>query len=217
MATKKIGATKTGATKTGATKTGAKDAASPAPIAFASRAEFAAFLEAEGARSGPIWIRFAKKGSGIASLTYAEAVEVALCHGWIDAQSRRLDDRFYVQWFGPRRPKSLWSKINVAKAEALIAAGEMRPGGLAEIERAKADGRWQAAYSSPKTAAVPADLEAALAKNAKAKRSFSTLDATNRYAIIHRIEITKTATARGKRIAGLVEMLAEGRTPHPRP
>jgi len=183
---------------------------------FESPRAFATWMGKHHAHSHGIRIKFAKKGSGIPSVTYAEAVELALCYGWIDGQAKRIDDDFYLQRFTPRRPKSMWSKINCTKAEALIASGRMKPAGLREVERAKADGRWDAAYASPRNAQVPDDLAAALAKNAKARRFFEALDGTNRYAILHRVMTAKKPETRARRIAQFVDMLAKGETIHPR-
>lgn len=152
-------------------------------------------------------MKLAKKGSGFASVTYAEAVEVALCYGWIDGQAKRLDDVYYLQRFTPRRARSKWSKINRAKAEKLIESGAMKAAGLREVDRAKMDGRWDAAYDSPSTARVPDDLRAELDKNHKARGFFEALDATNRYAILHRIHDAKRPETRERRIKKFVAML----------
>lgn len=169
------------------------------------------WLEAHHAASDGVWLKLAKKGSGVPSVTYAEAVTVALCFGWIDGQSKRLDDRFYLQRFTPRRPRSIWSKINCAKALALMAEGRMRPAGLREVERAQADGRWDAAYDPPSKATVPDDLQAALAENPAAQAFFAGLNSRNRYAILQRIQTAKRPETRQKRIAATINMLAEGR------
>ena len=168
------------------------------------------------AESDGVWIKFAKKASGIPTVVYAEAVEVALTYGWIDGQVKRVDDVWYRQRFTPRRARSVWSKINRAKAEALIASGAMEPAGLAEVERAKADGRWERAYDSPTTAAVPDDLRAALDADPAAAKFFSELDGNNRYAILHRIQNAARAETRASRIAKFVEMCSRGETVHPR-
>lgn len=182
---------------------------------FRSGAEWSKWLAKNHARSAAIWIQFAKKGSGVESVTYAEAVEEALCFGWIDGQAASLDETFYLQRFTSRRRKSRWSKINVAKAEALIAAGRMLSPGLSEVEAAKADGRWEEAYSSPRTAQVPDDLARALDAAPRAKVFFVSLDGQNRYAILHRLEAIKGPATRARRIAEFVAMLSEGRTIHP--
>ena len=151
---------------------------------FATADEFEAWLEANGADADEVLVRMAKKHTGVASLDWAGAVDVALCFGWIDGRSKRIDDDWFVQRFTPRRPQSTWSKVNRQKVEALIAAGRMRPAGLAEIERAKADGRWEAAYDGMATSAVPEDLAAAL-EAAGLTDAFAELSRQNRYAILH--------------------------------
>ena len=150
------------------------------------------------------------------SITWSEAVDVALCYGWIDGQAKSLDDRHFLQRYTPRRATSVWSKLNRERVGRLIDAGRMQPAGLAEITRAKADGRWDAAYDSPKTATVPGDLIRALAKRPAAKAAFATLDATNRYAILHRLMIAKQPTTRTRRLATFVDMLEAGKTLYPR-
>jgi uncharacterized protein YdeI (YjbR/CyaY-like superfamily) len=158
----------------------------------------------------------AKKRTGIPSLDWSRAVEVALCFGWIDGQSRRIDDDWFLQRFTPRRPRSTWSKVNREKVEALTAAGRMRPAGLAEVERAKGDGRWGAAYDSMAAAAVPDDLARAL-DEAGLSQAFAGLDFRNRYAILHRIQTAKKPETRAQRIAKYVDMLRAGdrHTPEP--
>jgi uncharacterized protein YdeI (YjbR/CyaY-like superfamily) len=162
-----------------------------------------------------VWIKFARKGSGIPSVTQPEALETALRFGWIDGQARSLDERFYLQRFTPRRARSMWSKRNREIATALIAAGRMEPPGLREVERAKADGRWEAAYDAPSGATVPEDLQRELDANAQAAAFFATLDSRNRCAILHRIQTAKKPETRARRIATFVAMLAEGRTLYP--
>jgi uncharacterized protein YdeI (YjbR/CyaY-like superfamily) len=162
-----------------------------------------------------IWLRFRKKNSGLKSVTYQEAVEVALCYGWIDGQAKGFDDESWLQRFTPRGPKSIWSKINRAKALALIKSGRMRPGGLAAIETAKKNGRWKGAYDSHRTSTPPADLQKALAKNPGAKSFFASLDSQNRYAVLFRIQTAKNAETRKKRIEKFVEMLAKHEKLHP--
>ena len=156
------------------------------------------------------WLRIAKRHSGIASTTITDALDVALCYGWIDGLRRAHDDLSFLQRYSPRRPKSSWSKVNVAKVEALIAAGRMQPAGLAEVEAAKADGRWDAAYESQRTAEVPPDLVRALAGNARAKAAFEDLGRSDRYAIILPLLKARTATARAKALARSIERLAAG-------
>ncbi len=173
---------------------------------FPGPAEFEAWLEEHGAESDGIWIKMAKKHTGVESLDWTRAVEVVLCFGWIDGQLRRIDDDWFVQRFTPRRPRSTWSKVNRVKVEKLIADGRMRPSGLAEIERAKADGRWDAAYDSPKTATVPDDLAAARAA-AGLTGAFAALKAQERYSILHPLMTAKRPETRERRIAKCIETL----------
>ena len=183
-------------------------------LTFTTPDELEAWLAGNHATSHGIWLRFAKKDSGGVSINYKQALDVALCWGWIDGQAKRIDDSWYLQRFTPRTARSIWSKINCAKVEGLIAAGKMQPPGLSEIERAKADGRWERAYDSPKNATVPEDLAEALARNRKAAAFFETLTSQNRYAILHRIQTAKKPETRHKRIADFVGMLARGETIH---
>lgn len=162
-----------------------------------------------------VWLEFAKKGAPLTRVTYAQAVEVALCWGWIDGRSQGLDAHRWKQRFTPRRPRSLWSKVNREKAERLIAQGKMQPPGLVEVTRAKRDGRWDAAYDSPKQAQVPPVLAAALARRPKAKALFERLDATNRYAILHRLMVVKTAATRERNAERFAAALARGVVPYP--
>jgi uncharacterized protein YdeI (YjbR/CyaY-like superfamily) len=182
-------------------------------VAFADRAEFAAWL-AEHADTSGLWIRIAKKDTGVASVNHAEALDVALRHGWIDGTAQRVDEVYYVQKFTPRTKRSRWSKINRATAERLIAAGEMTPGGLREVDAAKADGRWEAAYASPANQTVPDDLRAALDANPAAAAFFTTLTSQNRYAILYRVEEAKRPETRARRIEKFVGMLERGETLH---
>jgi uncharacterized protein YdeI (YjbR/CyaY-like superfamily) len=182
-------------------------------LAFATAQEWDDWLAAEHERPTGVWLKFAKKGSGEVTVTYVEAVERALCHGWIDGQSRSLDDAYWLQRFVARRPRSRWSKINRDRATALIARGEMAPAGLREVERAKADGRWDAAYDSPATATVPEDLQRALDANGAAREAFAGLSASNRFTILHRIGEAKRAETRARRIEGFVAMLERGEKP----
>jgi uncharacterized protein YdeI (YjbR/CyaY-like superfamily) len=180
---------------------------------FRNAAAWEKWLAAHPADKG-LWLKIAKKDAGVASVTYAEALDVALCHGWIDGLKRACDERFFLQRFTPRRPKSLWSKINIGHAERLLAAGRMQPGGLREVEAAKADGRWQAAYDSATAMQVPEELAAALAKNRKAKAFFDKLDRTNRYAFCWRVQTAKKPETRAARVAKFVEMLGRGEKIH---
>jgi uncharacterized protein YdeI (YjbR/CyaY-like superfamily) len=177
-------------------------------LPFESREAWAAWFDEHHGSADGIWIKLAKKGAGIPTVTYDEAVEVALCYGWIDGQMRGLDETWYVQRFTPRRRRSKWSRINRDKALALIERGEMKPAGLAEIERAQADGRWEAAYDSPATATVPDDLRRALDENPRAAGTFAKLDAQSRYAILYSLQDAKRPETRARRIERAVERLA---------
>lgn len=183
--------------------------------AFPSAADWHAWLADHHASAAGIWLRLAKKTAPELTLSYAEALDEALCFGWIDAQTRGLDADYWLKRFTPRKPGSRWSKINTQKAEALIAAGRMQPAGLAEVESARADGRWEAAYAGPRTITVPDDLAAALAANPAAAAFFATLNSINRYAILYRIGTVKRPEARARKIAQYVQMLAEHRKLHP--
>jgi uncharacterized protein YdeI (YjbR/CyaY-like superfamily) len=184
-------------------------------LSFATPRAFSDWLAEHHASSRGIWLKLAKKASGTASITYAEAVEVALTWGWIDGQKQRSDEASWLQKLTPRGAKSVWSKINREKALTLIEAGTMQPAGLAEVERAKQDGRWDAAYDPPSRATVPDDLQAALAKNARAAAFFLTLNARNRYAVLWQVQAAKKVETRQKRIAGFVAMLARGEKVYP--
>jgi uncharacterized protein YdeI (YjbR/CyaY-like superfamily) len=179
--------------------------------------DWAAWLEENHVAQSGVWLQFAKKGSGVETVNYGEALEVALCYGWIDGQVRRLDERYYLQRFTPRRARSSWSKVNVEKALALIERGQMKPAGLAAIEEAKADGRWERAYDPPSKIQVPDDLRAALDESPKAAELFAKLNSTNRYAILYGIQNAKRPETRARRIAKFVDMLARGETPYPMP
>ena len=183
-------------------------------LAFASAAELEAWFELEGASSPGIWLRFSKKGSGVPSVSYDEALEVALCFGWIDGQGAPLDERFWLVRFTPRGRRSKWSQRNRELAGALIASGRMRAAGAAEIARAKTDGRWDAAYPGMATASVPEDLRAALDANPAAAAFFEGLDRANRYAILYRVHDAKRPTTRAARIDRFVAMLAAGERIH---
>lgn len=184
-------------------------------LAFDTPAAFAAWLAEHHAESPGIWLRLAKAASGIPSPTYAEALDEALCYGWIDGQKRSGDADTWLQKFTPRGPRSIWSKVNRDKVAALAAAGRMQPAGLDQVERAKADGRWDAAYDSQRTAQVPADLQQALDANDDARAFFGTLNGANRYAVLWRVQTAKRPETRAKRIANLVAMLGRGEKPHP--
>jgi uncharacterized protein YdeI (YjbR/CyaY-like superfamily) len=182
-------------------------------LEFASQADFETWL-AEHIDTPGVWIKFAKKATGIPSVNYRQALDVALRHGWIDGQVKRIDEVHHVQRYTPRTRRSRWSKINRARAEELIKAGEMTPAGLREVEAAKADGRWAAAYASAANSEVPPDLTAALAANPEAAAFFEKLNSRNRYAILYRIEEAKRPETRARRIEKFVAMLARGETLH---
>ncbi|MCX8517377.1 MAG: YdeI/OmpD-associated family protein [Rhodoferax sp.] len=178
-------------------------------ILFETPAAWATWLEAPTAPAG-LWLKMAKGSTGIASITYAEALEVALCFGWIDSQKKSIDAQFWMQKFTPRRPGSIWSKINCQKIEALIARGAMKPAGLREVETAKHDGRWEAAYDSQSGSVLPADFQAALHQNPDALAFFATLKSAERYSFLFRIQTAKKAETRARNIQKFVSMLAAG-------
>ena len=185
-------------------------------LAFASPAEWEAWLEAQPRASPGCWVQLARKDSGIASVSRAQAVEGALCHGWIDGQADSRDAASWLVRFTPRRPRGKWSLVNRRAALALIEAARMRPAGLAEIERARADGRWDAAYAPPSEAKAPLDLTAALDASPAARDAFTALDSHNRFAMIYRVEDARKPETRAKRIATFVAMLERGERLHPR-
>src|ERR1700687_6074771 len=177
---------------------------------FKSKQDWTAWLEKNTAKSAGVWLRVAKKDSGLRSVSYKEALDVALCYGWIDGQKRPENEKTWLQRFAPRAEKSLWSKINREKVAGLIASREMKAAGLEAIEAAKKNGRWEAAYDSPSGAEVPEDLQAALAGNARAKAFFEKLDRANRYAVLWRIQTVKKAETRERKVREFVEMLERG-------
>jgi len=183
-------------------------------LLFATPAELEAWLERNHDSSEGLWLKLAKKGVEPPSVTYAEALELALCFGWIDSQKRGHDERHFLQRFTPRRPRGRWSKINREKAEALIEAGAMRPPGLAEVKAARGDGRWEAAYAGARAATVPDDLRRELAANPAAREAFEALDGANRYAIIYRLEEAKRPETRKRRLHKFLAMLERGEKPH---
>ena len=179
-------------------------------VRFESPREWEAWLDDHHGTAGGLWLKLAKKASRIPSVSYQEAVENALCYGWIDGQKGSYDDRFWLQKFTPRGPRSNWSQINRDKAQELIEQGKMKPAGLATVEAARADGRWAAAYEPQSRATVPEDLQAALHKNPEAKAFFEALDGANRYAILYRIRDSKRPETRARNIEKFVAMLARG-------
>jgi uncharacterized protein YdeI (YjbR/CyaY-like superfamily) len=183
-------------------------------IAFASQQAFDHWLTTAGASSAGIWMKLAKKASGIASISQPEAVETALCHGWIDGQLDAFDDDHWLIRFTPRKAQSKWSQKNCSKIAELVAAGRMKPSGIAQVELAKRDGRWDAAYAGQGTAEIPDDLAAALAKNKKADAFFTTLGRSNRYAILYRLQDAKKSETRARRLADFIAMLERGETIH---
>jgi uncharacterized protein YdeI (YjbR/CyaY-like superfamily) len=180
-------------------------------VLFKSERDWEQWLEQHHATSPGAWLKIAKKGTGKESVSYQEALGVALCFGWIDGQKNKFDDEYFLQKFTPRRTRSPWSKINREKVTQLIEQGKMREAGLREMERAKQDGRWEAAYESQSRATVPDDLQQALDANEAAQAFFNQLDSTNRYAILYRVHSARKPETRQKRIAQFVEMLAEKR------
>lgn len=182
---------------------------------FASPAAHEAWLEDNHGESDGIWLKIAKKGSGVDSVSHPEALELALCFGWIDGQRKALDETCFLQKFTPRRRRSRWSKINREKAEALIAAGSMRPAGLAEVEAAKSDGRWEAAYEGQAGAGVPEDLQRELDASPAAAAFFAGLNGQNRYAILYRLQEAKRPETRARRLAKFVAMLEREEKLHP--
>ena len=184
-------------------------------LSFPTRAALEAWMEAQPAGTPGIWLKISKKAAAVATVNYAEALDAALCHGWIDGQKDKLDDEHWLQRFTPRKPRGNWSQRNCRRAEELIASGEMRPAGRREIDAAKADGRWDAAYAGQATAEVPDDLQQALDANEPARTFFATLNRVNRYAILYRIQDAKRPATRAQRIAKFIAMLAAGEKIHP--
>jgi uncharacterized protein YdeI (YjbR/CyaY-like superfamily) len=181
---------------------------------FRDRTEWARWLHEQAESSPGVWLKIAKKSSGILTVTHAEALEEALCHGWIDGQRDPHDESYFLQRFTPRRPRSKWSQVNRNKATELIEQGRMTPAGLAQVEAAKRDGRWEAAYEPQSRASVPEDFQRALEQNPAALEFFNTLRGTRRYSFLYRIADAKRPETRARRIEEFVAMLAEGRTHH---
>ncbi|MER5177546.1 YdeI/OmpD-associated family protein [Streptomyces sp. NPDC002896] len=178
---------------------------------FADQEAWTVWLEEYHDQSSGVWLRIAKKGTGETTVTVTEALDMALCFGWIDGQRKREDDTYFLQRYCPRRPRSTWSQINREKVRVLTERGLMRPAGLREVERAKTDGRWEAAYAGQAAATVPEDLQAALDADPVAAAFYAGLDSRNRYALYHRLQTAKRAETRARRLAQFVEMLREGR------
>jgi uncharacterized protein YdeI (YjbR/CyaY-like superfamily) len=182
---------------------------------FQRQQDWATWLDENHTTSPGVWLKLAKKGTDTPSVSYGEAIEIALCYGWIDGQKQSHNEQFWLQKFTRRSGKSVWSKINKDKALALIKTEKMKPAGLKEIERAKVDGRWGAAYDSASKATVPGDFQSALDSNARAKDFFETLDSRNRYAVLFRIQTAKKAETRARKIAQFVLMLERHEKVHP--
>lgn len=191
-------------------------ATDPPVKSFASQETWERWLDRNHGNEEGVWLKVAKKSSGKRTVSVPEALEIALCYGWIDGQRKAFDGDYFLQRFTPRRLRSRWSKINRDSATALIERGRMRPPGLAEVERAKADGRWAAAYDSPSKIQPTPELLAALEASPKAKALFEELDSQNRYAILYRVHDAKRPETRTRRIEKFVEMLSRGETPYPR-
>jgi uncharacterized protein YdeI (YjbR/CyaY-like superfamily) len=184
-------------------------------ISFASREDWEEWLHAQHATARGLWLKLAKKGSGIDSVTYDEALQSALCYGWIDGQKGSFDEQYWLQRFTPRGPRSKWSKINRDKATELLAQDRMQPAGLEQVLKAQQDGRWDAAYEGQRTATVPDDLQRELDRNPEAKAFFATLDSANRYAILYRLQDAKKPETRARRLAKYIAMLSEHEHLHP--
>ena len=184
-------------------------------MSFETHQDWDAWLKEHHADTKGIWLKIAKKETGIPTVNYSEALDSALCYGWIDGQKASFDDQYWLQKFTPRGPRSIWSKVNCDKATALIAEGRMQPAGIRQVELAKADGRWGSAYESQSKITIPADLQSELDKNQKAKDFFSTLDSRNRYAILFRIQSAKKPETRSARINKFIEMLANNQKIYP--
>jgi len=183
-------------------------------LEFKSQADWERWLDKNHSWADGVWLKYAKKNSGFKTVNHSEAIDVALCYGWIDSQGKGFDEKFHLVKFTPRRPRSVWSKINVERAERLIAEGKMKPAGLAQVEAAKADGRWEKAYAGQATAEIPEDFKVALAKNKKAAAFFETLSKSNKYSFIWRLHHVKRPETRAANIEKYVEMLAEGQKFH---
>ncbi len=184
-------------------------------IFFASEADWEGWLEDNHAESEGVWVKMAKKNSGIDSVRYPEVLDIALCFGWIDGRREALDDQHFLQRFTPRRARSRWSQINCQKVERLAAEGRMRPAGVSEVQRAQSDGRWEAAYAGQKTISVPEDLQRELDARPRARAFFAELTGQNRYAILYRLQDAKRPETRARRLAKFVAMLEAGETIHP--
>ena len=184
-------------------------------ISFETQQDWEKWLTAHHTETEGLWLKMAKKETGIPSVNYAEALESAICYGWIDGQKASFDDKYWLQKFTPRRAKSIWSKVNCTKALALIAEGRMQPAGIRQVELAQADGRWEAAYASQSKITIPGDFQRELDNNPRAQEFFTTLNSVNRYAILFRIQTAKKPETRSARISTFIEMLANNQKLHP--
>ncbi len=184
-------------------------------LSFVTQQDWEAWLEEHHADTRGIWLKIAKKETGIPSVSYPEALESALCYGWIDGQKASHDEQYWLQKFTQRSPKSIWSKVNCEKATALTASGRMRPAGRRQVELAKADGRWETAYDSQSTSTIPDDFQQELDANPQAKAFFQTLNRVNRYAILFRIQTAKKPETRAARIQTFIDMLAKQQKLYP--
>ena len=184
-------------------------------VSFETQHDWETWLKEHHADTKGIWLKLAKKAAGTPSVSYAEALDSALCYGWIDGQKATFDDKYWLQKFTPRGARSMWSKVNCDKATALIADGRMQPAGLRQVELARSDGRWEAAYESQSKITIPDDFQRELDKNQRAKEFFSTLDSANRYAVLFRIQTAKKPETRSARIQKFIEMLAQHQKLHP--
>jgi uncharacterized protein YdeI (YjbR/CyaY-like superfamily) len=196
-------------TSLGSESSATADANARPPLLFKDQETWSCWLRKNYATSSGVWLRIARKGANVRSVSYLQAVDAALCFGWIDGQKKSDDESYWLQRFTPRSQKSIWSKINREKATRLIELGQMNAAGLREVERAKRDGRWDGAYDSPSGATIPADFQAILNKTPRAKAFFDTLDSRNRYAVLFRIQTAKKAETRAKRIEQFAEMLSK--------
>ena len=184
-------------------------------MSFETQHDWEAWLKEHHTDTKGIWLKLAKKAAGTPSVSYAEALDSALCYGWIDGQKASFDDKYWLQKFTPRGARSIWSKVNCDKATALIADGRMQPAGLRQVELARSDGRWEAAYESQSKITIPDDFQRELDKNPRAKEFFSTLDSANRYAVLFRIQTAKKPETRSARIQKFIEMLSQHQKLHP--
>ena len=202
-------------TSSGRKSSATADANATRPLLLEDQEAWFFWLRKNHGTSSGVWLRIARKSANVRSVSYLQAVETALCFGWIDGQKKSDDESYWLQRFTPRSEKSIWSKINRQKAIRLIELGQMNAAGLREVERAKRDGRWEGAYDSPSGATIPADFQAVLNKIPRAKAFFATLDSRNRYAVLFRIQTAKQAETRARRIKQFTEMLSQHKKIYP--